>query len=32
MAVKLLNDKGNILDLNGLDWAVTLICDCLYQY
>jgi len=32
MAVKLLNDKGHILDLNGLDWAVTLICDCLYQY
>ena len=32
MAVKLLNDKGNVLDLNGLDWAVTLICDCLYQY
>jgi len=32
MAVKLLNDKGNILDLNGLDWAITLICDCLYQY
>jgi len=32
MAVKLLNDKGHILDLNGLDWAVTMICDCLYQY
>jgi hypothetical protein len=32
MAVKLLNDKGHVLDLNGLDWAVTLICDCLYQY
>jgi len=32
MAVKLLNDKGNALDLNGLDWAITLICDCLYQY
>jgi len=32
MAVKLLNDKGNVLDLNGLDWAITLICDCLYQY
>ena len=32
MAVKLLNDKGHILDLNGLDWAVTLISDCLYQY
>jgi hypothetical protein len=32
MAVKLLNDKGHVLNLNGLDWAITLICDCLYQY
>jgi len=32
ISVKLLNDKGDILDLNGLDWAVTMICDCLYQY
>jgi len=32
MAVKLLNDKGQIINLNGLDWAVTMICDCLYQY
>lgn len=32
MAVKLLNDKGHLLNLNGLDWSITLICDCLYQY
>jgi hypothetical protein len=32
MAVKLLDDKGNVLNLNGNDWCVTLICDCLYQY
>jgi hypothetical protein len=32
MAVKLLDDKGNILNLNGNDWCVTLVCDCLYQY
>ena len=32
MCVKLLDDKGNILNLNGTDWCVTLICDCLYQY
>jgi len=32
LAVKLLNDKGNVLDLNGIDWVITLICDCLYQY
>ena len=32
MHVRLLDDKGNQLNLNGLDWCVTLICDCLYQY
>jgi len=32
MRVKLLNDKGNVLNMNGCDWCVTLICDCLYQY
>ena len=32
LAVKLINDKGYVLNLNGLDWAITLICDCLYQY
>jgi hypothetical protein len=32
MAVKLLDDKGNILNLNGNDWCVSLICECLYQY
>lgn len=31
-AVKLLDDKGNVLNLNGNDWCVTLIADCLYQY
>jgi hypothetical protein len=32
ICVKLLDDKGNILNLNGNDWCVTLVCDCLYQY
>jgi len=32
LCVKLLDDKGNVLNLNGNDWCVTLICDCLYQY
>jgi hypothetical protein len=32
IAVKLLDDKGNILNLNGSDWCVTLIAECLYQY
>lgn len=31
-SVKLLNDKGNILNLNGNDWCVSLIAECLYQY
>ena len=32
MKIKLLDDKGNIINLNGIDWCVTLICECLYQY
>ena len=32
MAVKLLDDQGNVLNLNGVDWCVTLLCECLYQY
>ena len=32
MAIKLLDDKGNILNLNGNDWCVTLVAECLYQY
>jgi len=32
MAVKLLDDKGNILNLNGNDWCISLIAECLYQY
>jgi hypothetical protein len=32
MCIKLLDDKGNILNLNGTDWCFTIICECLYQY
>lgn len=32
LAVKLLDDKGNILNLNGVDWCFTMVCECLYQY
>jgi hypothetical protein len=32
MNVKLLDDKGNVINLNGNDWCVTLTCSCLYQY
>jgi hypothetical protein len=30
--IKLLDDKGNVLNLNGSDWSVTLISENLYQY
>ena len=32
MHVKLLDDKGNVLNLNGADWSITLISENLYQY
>ena len=32
MRVTLYNDKGQILNLNGLDWSITLISENLYQY
>jgi len=32
LGVKLLDDKGNVVNLNGADWNVTIIFDCLYQY
>jgi hypothetical protein len=32
MAVRLLDDKGNLLNLNGNDWCVSLVAECLYQY
>lgn len=30
--VKILDDKGNILNLNGMDWSVILMVQQLYQY
>jgi len=30
--VKLLDDRGNVVDLHGADWCVTLISENLYQY
>jgi hypothetical protein len=32
LAIKLYDDKGNILNLNGNDWCVSLIAECLYHY
>ena len=30
--VKLLDDRGNVVDLHGADWCITLISENLYQY
>jgi hypothetical protein len=32
MRVKLLDDKGNVINLNGADWSCTIISENLYQY
>ena len=32
MRIKLVNDKGNIMNLNGADWSITIIAELLYQY
>uniref|UniRef100_A0A6C0CVD8 Uncharacterized protein n=1 Tax=viral metagenome TaxID=1070528 RepID=A0A6C0CVD8_9ZZZZ len=32
MRIKLLDDKGNILNLNGADWCLTVVAEILYQY
>jgi len=32
MRVKLLDDHGNVLNMNGGEWCATLIATCLYQY
>ena len=31
MTIKLVDDRGNILDLNGSDWSCSIQCDQLYQ-
>jgi hypothetical protein len=32
LRIRLLDDRGNLIDLHGADWSVTLISDNLYQY
>jgi hypothetical protein len=32
LRIRLLDDRGNVIDLHGSDWSVTLISDNLYQY
>ena len=31
ISVKLVNDKGDVVDLNGGEWSFQLVCDQLYQ-
>jgi hypothetical protein len=32
MRIRWYDDKGNILNMNGADWSITLIAEILYQY
>ena len=32
MRIRLLDDRGNVVDLHGSDWCVTIISENLYQY
>ena len=32
LRIKLIDDKGNLVNLNGVDWSFTLIVEQLYQY
>jgi hypothetical protein len=32
LRVRLLDDKGNVLDLHGGEWSITIISENLYQY
>jgi len=31
MAIKLVNDRGDVVDLNGANWSLQLVCEHLYQ-
>jgi len=32
LSIKLINDRGYVVNLNGADWSMTIICEELYQY
>jgi hypothetical protein len=32
LRIRLIDDRGNVVDLHGADWCVTLISENLYQY
>jgi hypothetical protein len=31
ITVKLVNDKGETVDLNGADWSMTILCEQMYN-
>ena len=31
MKIKLINDRGDVVDLNGANWSIQLVCEQLYQ-
>ena len=31
MHIKLINDRGDVVDLNGANWSIQLVCEQLYQ-
>jgi hypothetical protein len=32
LRIQLLNDRGDIVDLHGADWSITILAEVLYQY
>jgi hypothetical protein len=32
LRVKIMDDRGNLMDFNGIEWNMVIIADCLYQY
>lgn len=32
MSISLYDDKGNLLGMNGVDWSISIMAKCIYQY
>jgi len=32
MSISLYDDKGNLLGVNGMDWSISIMAKCIYQY
>ena len=32
MSISLYDDKGNLLGMNGMDWSISIMAKCIYQY